>query len=78
MDAAVERVALALQAPRLDPHGPTASPGDVDDALTLLGHARAVLDSYELHLLDAARAAGRDPRCRLDPDLAPRPRRMIT
>ncbi|NBF00226.1 hypothetical protein FE391_43500 [Nonomuraea sp. KC401] len=56
---AVERVALALQHPP-DPHGPEAAPGDVDDALTLLGHARAMLDRYELHLLGAARAAGRD------------------
>ncbi|TDD12888.1 hypothetical protein [Nonomuraea diastatica] len=56
---AVERVALALQHPP-DPHGPEAAPGDVDDALALLGHARAMLDHYELHLLDAARAAGRD------------------
>ncbi|MGV9386921.1 hypothetical protein ACWDRB_64840 [Nonomuraea sp. NPDC003707] len=57
---AVQRVALALQDPRPDPHGPAAAPGDIDDALTLLGHARAALDRYELHLLDAARAADRD------------------
>ncbi|MEU6718274.1 hypothetical protein ABZ897_42980 [Nonomuraea sp. NPDC046802] len=57
---AVERIALALQDPRPDPHGPAVAPGDVDDALTLLGHAQAMLESYELHLLDAGRAAGRD------------------
>lgn len=42
---ALEHIPLGLQAPRPDPHGPPTEPDDVDDALAVLGSARALLDA---------------------------------